>query len=141
MSSELKLNILSPERRLLNQQPVTEVILPTTEGEIQILPGHAAMIGGLTTGIFGYKSISGSSHYGVVTTGFFEVVNDEVTVMAETLELAGEIDVERAKRAQKAAEDALREAELDAHTFRKYELKLQRALIRQQVSRREHNLA
>ena len=58
--------------------------------------------------------------------------------MAETIELRKEIDVERAKRAQKIAEDILRDAELDEHRFRKYQLKLQRSLIRQQVAAKDH---
>lgn len=133
MSNELKLSILSPERKLLEEAAVAEIVLPTSEGQIELLPGHAALVGTLDTGMFVYKSPEGSTTRGVITTGFFEVANDRVTVMAETLELEGEIDVERAKRAQKAAEDALRESELDTHSFRKYELKLQRALIRQAV--------
>jgi F-type H+-transporting ATPase subunit epsilon len=133
----LKLTILSPERRLLEKAPVEEVTLPGSEGQIQVLPGHAAMIGTLLTGAFRYINEGGQVSSGVITTGFFEVKNDEVKVMAENLELQGEIDLERAKKAQKAAEDVLREAELDEHKFRKYELKLQRSLIRQQVAGRE----
>lgn len=137
MSNELKLSILSPERRLLEAETVQEITLPTSEGQIEILPGHAAMIGTLQTGVFSYVSSDGSKHTGLITTGFFEVADDQVTVMAETLELSGEIDVERAKKAQKVAEDVLREAELDEHKFKKYELKLQRALIRQQIAGKE----
>lgn len=133
MSATLKLTILSPERRLLEGASVEELTLPGSQGQIQILPGHAAMIGALTTGSFSYVNQGGAVSRGVITTGFFEVANDEVKVMAETLELKGEIDLERAKKAQKLAEEVLRDADLDEHKFRKYELKLQRALIRQQV--------
>ncbi|MCM2323132.1 MAG: ATP synthase F1 subunit epsilon [Oligoflexia bacterium] len=139
MSDELKLTILSPERKLLEECPVQEVLLPTSEGQIQILPGHAAIVGTIETGVFGYRDAAGHVSTGVVTTGFFEVSGERVTVTAETLELKGEIDVERAKRAQKAAEEALRSADLDSAKFRKYQLKLQRSLIRQQIAGREHH--
>lgn len=139
MSESLKLTILSPERRLLENAPVTEVLLNTSEGQVQILPGHAAMMGTLETGVFSFRNVDGHVSTGIITTGFFEVHNDRVKVMAETLELQGEIDVERAKRAQKKAEDILRESDLDEHRFRKYELKLQRALIRQQLGGREQH--
>lgn len=138
MSTELKLSILSPERRLLEGSSVEEVVLPTTEGQIQILPGHAPMLGKLETGVFSYREANGHQSLGIVTTGFFEVSREEVTVMAETLELQGEIDVERAKRAQKLAEDALRDADLDSHQFSKYQLKLQRSIIRQSLAGRSH---
>ncbi|HLE00118.1 MAG TPA: ATP synthase F1 subunit epsilon [Bdellovibrionota bacterium] len=129
----LKLTILSPERKLLESLPVDEITLVGSEGQIEILPGHAAMIGTLETGIFSYRASEGREAKGMISSGFFEVRDDVVVVMAETLELQGEIDVERAKRAQKAAEEALGDADLDEQRFRKYQLKLQRALIRQQL--------
>ena len=70
----------------------------------------------------------------MVSTGFFEVKSDEITLMAETIELKKEIDLQRAKNAQQKAETALLDAALDEARFRKYQLKLQRALIRQQVA-------
>jgi F-type H+-transporting ATPase subunit epsilon len=128
----LKLTILSPQRRLLESAPVDEVTLFGSEGQIQILPGHAPMIGTLDTGTFRYKESTGNESSGVISYGFFEVKDDEVTLLAETLELRGEIDLNRAKRAQSEAEEALKQADLDEHAFRKYQLKLERALIRQQ---------
>jgi F-type H+-transporting ATPase subunit epsilon len=133
MSTGLSLSILTPERRLVEKLSVDEVTLPGSEGEIQILPGHAAMIGTLETGVFSFHS-SGKSAVGVISSGFFEVKDDEISVMAETLELKSEIDVSRAKKAQQVAQDALNSASLDEQQFKKYQLKLQRALIRQQVS-------
>jgi F-type H+-transporting ATPase subunit epsilon len=133
VSTHLKLSILSPERRLVENMSVDEVTLPGSEGEIQILPGHAPMIGTLETGYFRYKIAENSDVYGVISNGFFQVKESEVHVMAETLELKNEIDVDRARKAQQLAEQTLKDAELDDHQFKKYQLKLQRALIRQQI--------
>ncbi len=130
----LKLTILSPERRLLEGAPVEEVTIFGSEGQVQILPGHAPMVGLLETGMFKYRSTGGSESAGVISSGFFEVKDDAVNVLAETLELRGEIDVDRAKRAQRDSESTLKEAELDEHSFRKYQLKLERAIIRQQAA-------
>ncbi len=130
----LKLSVLSPERKLVESALVEEVTLPTSEGQIQVLPGHAAMIGLLETGVVSYRLSDGATVVGAVSTGTFEVKDDELAVLAETLELAREIDVARAQKAQKTAEDALRDAALDEHSFRKYQLKLQRSLIRQQIA-------
>jgi F-type H+-transporting ATPase subunit epsilon len=134
----LKLSILSPERRLVERVEVDEITLPGSEGQIQILPGHAAMVGTLQAGGFAYHHAGPhtekGSVFGALSTGFFEVKDDEVQLMVETLELKSEIDVDRAKKAQAAAEKTLLESDLDEHQFRKYELKLQRALIRQQVA-------
>jgi len=130
----LKLTILSPEKKTADQVDVQSVTLPGTEGQIQVLPEHAEMVGILETGPFSYVPVSGEPLHGVISHGFFEVVGDVVTVMAETCELANEIDANRAKIAQKKAENALLDPELDQKHFKKYELKLERAIIRQQVA-------
>lgn len=139
----MKLTIVSPERRVLDQAPATEVTLTTTEGQVQILPGHAPMMGGVETGRVSYR-LSGASNdaveEAVVTYGFFEVKptdsagDEEVVLVAETFEFRREIDRERAKRAQAKAEAALRDSSLEGKDFLKHQLKLQRALIRQQTA-------
>lgn len=137
MASEvLKLTVLTPERRLLLGLNVESVALTGYEGEISILPGHAPMLGNLETGGFSYRSVEGVSTQGVITTGFFEVSKNEVVVLAENLELKGEIDIDRARKAQKRAEDTLKEANIGETDFKKYQLKLFRSLIRQQVAGR-----
>jgi F-type H+-transporting ATPase subunit epsilon len=135
MSAMLHLNILSPERKLVSDLKVMSVLLTTSEGQIEILPGHAAMMGQIMTGSLAYTGATTGSAAGVasVSTGFFEVSHNAVTILAETIELKNEIDLGRAKVAQQKAEKILGEAQLDDHQFRKYELKLQRALIRQRV--------
>lgn len=130
----LKLTVLSPERRLLDSVAVSEVTLVGHEGQIQVLPGHAPMLGTLETGGFKYLNAAGEAGQGIISSGFFEVHDDAVVILAETLELMGEIDVDRAKRAQQTAERVLKESELDEHRFKKYQLKLQRSLIRQQLA-------
>jgi len=138
MSEGLKLSILSPERRLVEGAVVDEVLLPGSEGQIQILGGHAPFIGVLQAGFFRYRTESKEPVTGVLSAGFFEVQGNEVYVMAETLELQGEIDVNRAKKAQQMAEETLKAADLDEHQFKKYQLKLQRAIIRQQLASQNH---
>ena len=134
----LKLSVLSPERKLLDSASVEEVVLTTSEGQIQILPGHAAMVGLLETGVLSYRLTDGASVAGAVSTGTFEIHDDQLSVLAETVELGTEIDVTRAAKAQKAAEDALRSATMDESQFRKYQLKLERSIIRQQIAGKDH---
>jgi F-type H+-transporting ATPase subunit epsilon len=138
MSESLLLTLLSPERRLVENVCVEEVTLPGSEGQIEILPGHAAMIGILEAGIFSFKVEGSAPVTGVISSGFFEVEAGKIQVMAETLELKHEIDVSRALKAQQLAEEALKEADLDAHKFKKYQLKLQRSLVRQHIGTENH---
>ena len=135
-TEKLRLSVLSPERRFLENTLVDSVTLPGSEGQIQILPGHAAMIGTLSTGLLSYQVADKGEQDGVVSFGFFEVHDNEVSVMAETIELKQDIDLNRAKAAQQKAETALQSADLDEQRFKKYQLKLQRSLIRQQLAGR-----
>src|SRR3954464_12237812 len=116
----LRLTILSPERRLLQDEEVDEVTIKGNEGQLQILPGHAPMVGTLESGAFSFRGRDGRLSSGVISSGFFEIHDDHLTVIAETLELQGEIDLDRAVRAQRQAEEILKEADLDEHRFRKY---------------------
>lgn len=127
------LSILSPEKRLLVDEQVSSVLLTSVQGEIEILPNHADMIAGLESGKFIYKAKDGKNTTGFISSGFVNVESGKVKVLAETIELANEIDVGRAKRAQETAQKMLADASLDEHAFRKYQLKLQRSIIRQHI--------
>jgi F-type H+-transporting ATPase subunit epsilon len=132
----LTLEVVTPTKRVVAPVKVEFVTLTGAHGELTILPGHARLVSSLETGVLRYE-VEGSKekHAAVLSSGFVEVKNDKVTVLAETLEMAREIDVERAKKAQTKAEERLKDKELDPDSFRKYQLKIQRALIRQQLSR------
>lgn len=128
-----KLSIFAPERRLTQDEQVNSLTVMTAQGEIQVLPGHADMISALSTGKFVYTPAGKSPVHGVISSGFVNVESGSVKVIAETLELAHEIDLSRARAAQIKAEQMLNDASLDSSSFRKYQLKLERALIRQSI--------
>ncbi len=134
MSKTFQVTVLSPERRLLENVQVTRAQFTTSEGEIEILPEHISMIGSLETGAFTfYYAGEQAPLVGVFSSGFFRLQDGQLTVTAETIELKGEISVDRARVAQQKATKMLSEAALTEADFRKYELKLQRAMIRQQI--------
>jgi F-type H+-transporting ATPase subunit epsilon len=122
--STFNLSILAPERILLDDEAAESLTITTGEGD---------MISTLETGRFIYRDSKGQNVVGVISSGFLNVENGTVKVIAETIELAGEIDKNRAKQAQMKAEKMLTEASLDEHSFKKYQLKLQRSIIRQSL--------
>ncbi len=135
----LTLEVVTPTKRVVSPVRVETVTLMGAQGELTILPGHARLVSSMETGVLRYETEGHKEKQtAVITSGFVEVKNDKVTVLAETMEMAREIDVERAKKAQTKAEERLKDKELDPDSFRKYQLKLQRALIRQQLAR-EHS--
>lgn len=136
----MKLSVYSPERKVFVSADCAEATLPTSEGEVQVLPGHAAFVGTLETGRFLFRMQDGSLVSGVVSSGFYEISGEKLTVIAETLEFPNEIDMARAKKAQIEAEKQLSGAMLEPHQFNKYQLKLQRALIRQQMAQNSSSM-
>jgi F-type H+-transporting ATPase subunit epsilon len=129
------LSILAPERRLIQGEAVVSLLVTTSEGEVEVLPGHANMVAMLETGRFSYTPRGGKPVSGVISSGFLNVEADTVKVVAETIELSGEIDVDRARKAQAEAQKMLNEAALDEKAFKKYQLKLQRAIVRQNIGK------
>ena len=104
MADTLELEVATPERELVREQ-VSEVQVPGKHGYMGILPGHAALLGLLGIGTLSYVSTDGQKRYFAIHCGFVEVLDNHVRVLADTAERAGEIDIERAKRALKRAQD------------------------------------
>jgi F-type H+-transporting ATPase subunit epsilon len=136
MSAEaIQLVIVTPQRQLLREN-VAEVQLPGANGYLGVLPGHAPLITELGIGELSYHDLSGkeSAHLAIIR-GFAEVLPDRVTVLAETAELAHEIDLARADAARARAEKRLASGDTNIDWDRA-SVSLQRALIRIQVGRK-----
>jgi len=129
----LQLVIVTPTRQLLRAQ-VTEVTLPGANGYLGILPGHAPLMTELGIGELTFHSAKPSEPISIIR-GFAEILPDRVTVLAETAELAAEIDIERAEAAKARAEKRLASGDTNIDWDRA-SVSLQRALIRIQVARK-----
>lgn len=79
------------------------VIARTVDGDIGILPRHAPVLGVLVDGVVRILRPSGEELSAAVHGGFLSVSDDEVAILAEVAELAGEIDVARAQSALERA--------------------------------------
>src|SRR5438270_3120412 len=101
----IELVIVTPEKQLLREK-VVEAQIPGENGYLGVLPGHAPLITELGAGEISYRS-GGQSHRFAMAWGFAEVLPDRVTVLAETVEPADEIDVPRAQKSLAEAEEAL----------------------------------
>lgn len=93
-----KLSLLTPEKKILVDQEISQITVPAKSGERQILPGHVAMVASLGTGILKYK-LAGSDieHKYVISWGYCEVNATGVNILAEFVQAKEEINVEDAK--------------------------------------------
>jgi F-type H+-transporting ATPase subunit epsilon len=132
MAELLKFELVTPQRKVVSEE-VDEITATGTLGEFGILPGHAPFLSSLKIGELSYKK-GGTVYHLAVNSGYFEVVNDVVTVLVDSSERAEEIDLERAKRAQARAEEGLKSVSQEDKEYKEMELALQRALIRMQVA-------
>ena len=135
----LKLEIVTPLRRMLSTE-ADYILLPGSEGQLGILPDHIPLVTTLDTGLLLY-TFSWEKHAVAVHWGYVQVDSNRVTVLAELGEVADEIDLNRAKLAEKKARDVLKtikvagkDSDSEKQRMDKFEAKLRRSLIRQQVS-------
>jgi F-type H+-transporting ATPase subunit epsilon len=101
----ITVNILTPERKVLEAQ-ADSVVVPSVNGELGILDNHAPLAAELAPGEIRMRK-GDDIQYFAVSGGFVEVQNNRVTVLAETAEMANEIDLERARQAAERAKAAL----------------------------------
>ena len=132
MAEQLTLEVVTPERRVLSE-PVNSVTVPGRNGEMQILPGHAALISELKTGVLAYNQ-DGTTQELHVSGGFVEVSDDRVSVLAEIAERPEEIDVARARLAREHTEKQLSAWSGTEEDFEKARVKLERSMVRLQLA-------
>jgi F-type H+-transporting ATPase subunit epsilon len=102
----LQVELVAVERKIWSGE-ATMVIARTTEGELGVLPGHAPLLGELAGGgVVTIRTESGEDVVVAAHGGFLSVTERGVSILAETAEIAGEIDVERAREALRRAEGA-----------------------------------
>src|SRR3989344_2629281 len=134
MSKQLKLKIVTPERLVLEEM-VDQVSLPTTEGEITILSDHIPLVVGLKSG--DVVAVSGGEQIPMaVAGGFLEVKKNEegiteVAVLADFAELTDQKIEEAKKKAEELKKKMTDKNEVD---FEHFEAELERSLTRVKIA-------
>ncbi|WP_022850498.1 F0F1 ATP synthase subunit epsilon [Limisalsivibrio acetivorans] len=136
MADTIRLELVTPERQLLSED-VEEVIVPGVEGDLGILPGHAALLSALRVGEMAYRKGGQLEYIAIEGGGLIEVSADKVIVLADAAELGREINLEEAIERKLNAEKALKdERQQDAENFRNMEVKLKVELTRIDIAER-----
>lgn len=129
---KLKLTVLTPSKVVLDKKEVESVTLPALEGEMSVLYNHAPIMVQLKEGILRYRN-QGEEDYFAVYWGFAEVIDNNVTVLAEDAELASEIDAQKVKqeyeRAKLEKEKLTKKEDLED-----LEIKLKKMIIEMRLS-------
>ena len=129
----LRLDIVTPDKVVL-QAEVDYVGASGVDGQFGLMPSHAAMLSALKIGELYYRQ-GGATHWAFVSGGFAQIADNKVTILAESAELASDIDVDRAEQARARAEQRLADPKPDTDVHRA-ELALTRAIARISAARR-----
>jgi F-type H+-transporting ATPase subunit epsilon len=132
----IRLEIVTPER-LVYEDDVDAVAVPGIEGELGVLPHHAPLVTTLGLGELRIRKSGVEDHFAIVG-GFLQVRPDRVVVMAETADMASEIDLEAAQEARRDAERALEVGDQEGADLAAARVALQAALLRIRVAERRH---
>jgi F-type H+-transporting ATPase subunit epsilon len=136
-TKQLKLKIVTPERLILEEM-VDGVTLPTTEGEITVLPDHVPLIAGLASG--DVVALSGGEHIPMaVVGGFIEVKKDDgmttVAVLADFAEHVVDITDDAIQLAREKAAELKKQAENNQVVdFEHFASELERSLTRVRIA-------
>ena len=132
----IQLEIVTPER-LAYSDTVDAVVLPGSEGELGVLPHHAPLVSMLGVGELRIRK-GGQEESFAIVGGFLQVRPDKVVVMAETADMASEIDLEKAQEARLEAERAIESGYQEGADLAAARAQLQQALLRIRVAERRY---
>jgi F-type H+-transporting ATPase subunit epsilon len=127
LPEKIHLEIVTPDKQLFSGS-VDQVTVPSCRGYLGILPGHAPLLTELGIGEISYK-IADKTEYLFCSSGFVEVLPARVVVLAQTAELASDIDTNRAEQARTRAEKRLTSKDPN-QDFARAQLALMRSISR-----------
>lgn len=105
---KLKLTLMTPFKKVHEELVVDEVRLPAEKGHVTIYPDHAPMVTTLGVGILSYKK-EGEAEFShsAISWGYCEVKKGKVKLLAENVEHKEDVNLEKEKKIQSSAEEAL----------------------------------
>ncbi len=134
---KINLKIVTPEKLILAEE-VEQVSIPTTQGEITVLPDHIPLIAGLSSGDI--VALSEGEHVPfAVAGGFVEIKKDgdktEVAIMADFAEHVSALDENEVEKAKQKAEELKKQMEnKEVVDYEHFASELERSLTRVKIA-------
>jgi len=132
MAELFQLDVVTPVRQVLSRQ-VEEVIAPGTVGEFGVLPGHTTFLTTLKPGRLTVMDPE-TTVYMAISGGFAEVTGTRVIILAETAELADEIDLAETRKDLEIAQEKLKSLNREDPEFAKWEKRASMAEVKIKVA-------
>ncbi len=139
MPKNIYFQIATPERIVFEAPAAEQVTLPTTMGQITVLPDHLPLVATLIPGELWVK-VGGEEVSMAVSGGFIEVGEGRVVVLADTAERAEELDEKRADEARARAHELMQQQRTAESTdYAALAAKLEKELARLHVARKHRD--
>ncbi|MBT9780080.1 ATP synthase F1 subunit epsilon [Clostridium sp. MCC353] len=132
MADMFKLQVITPDKKFYEGE-VSMVELTTTEGQIGVYKNHIPMTAIVAPGVLSIHEADGVKR-AALHAGFIQILPEQITIMAETVEWPDEIDINRAEEARVRAERRIKETNGEVDVMRA-ELAYKRALVRLTVAK------
>lgn len=135
---KISLKITTPEGTVFESANIDEVSLPTTTGEITVLPNHIPLVSSLIAGEVRVK-IGNQTQLLAVSGGFIEIKSSsQIVVLADTAERAEDINIEKVEAAKRQAEELMKQKHVDDVGYTALAAQMERELARLRVARKHH---
>jgi F-type H+-transporting ATPase subunit epsilon len=134
--AQLHLKIVSQEKELVSDDALS-VSVPTTEGELTILPKHVPLFVGLEAGLVRYTNAQQQEIVLVISKGFLNVdPNNTVIIMIDSAVAEREISPAQAQAAIDAAKQKIQESSANVEDLIRAEAELRYALLQLRVAQK-----
>jgi len=136
----LKFKIATPEK-VVYEDEINQVSIPTMTGEITVLPNHIPLVSVVQAGEIKILDKDGE-HALAIAGGFLEIRgNNEIIILADHAERATDIDLEVAEEARKRAEEEMENAKTEENVdFAKLQAVIDREMNRIKVGKKYKNI-
>ena len=109
MAKYLHIRIVTPEKVIISDKYISATV-PSTTGELTILPGHIPLVALIKSGGIILKTETGADTCLAVSSGILEVRPDfSMVILANSAERAEDIELERAEKAKERIEQLIKE--------------------------------
>ena len=108
----LTLEIVTPEKRIYNNSNVERVKIPSTSGDIEVLPGHIPFILMINPGEIRVMNERETDQI-AIDKGFAEIFGDKISILTEGAIDVDDIDFDEAHAAEQRALEAIKKAEAE----------------------------
>ena len=111
-----KFELVSPEKLLVSAE-AEQVVVPGSEGDFTVLPGHAPVMSTLRPGVIDVRLVGGATQRLYVQGGFAEVDPASLTILAQAATDIATAGPDWLSAERKRAEAALATASGDEENF------------------------